>query len=517
MDVEFVGDWSGDDVERLSGMLAKSLGVDPGGGAEALVPSLDDNPVGLLSPRQKHLIGLLRQAGSAFLGDGGAVLSKSVVPDHVCGPDCTEDHAWEYAYGWGELSKAIGSLKRVKGVTYRLNANNRWEKFGVKGGGGDDPELQFAPQDGEFGRGIYLEVGEPHGWLRVRLRLAIAPEHLLTDTQFYELEEDLAGNVESALNARGIRAIAQVQGDKVSLVVVRRGGDIEIQGAIANSGALPSTPTYRYRIVRFDPQEDGIVADVEVSPDQEPAPLGKAAVTESKVLFPPGSPLAGCPLIAVHRPPLSRSLVRAAVARCQQDGVDLSDIRIRLAAAVPDFLPMGTWVFCLPSTPEIVLVAHDPYQAIAQYSSYLVHRLRDYVVAGALPGDEALEVAERAINLTPDWWLEMLIKRYAGAIKAAQRVGNLMAGSHPQNFGLGIDSAWVPYLELLQARGVAHWGDRRSIMMAIAEDYRVAHDPAGLPNTVTMAWDILCPELARLCQQTVLSLLSTYPQQEPHG
>jgi hypothetical protein len=43
---------------------------------------------------------------------------------------------------------------------------------------------------------------------------------------------------------------------------------------------------------------------------------------------------------------------------------------------------------------------------------------------------------------------------------------------------------------LLAGRGLAHWGNRRAIAECMAEDYRRAFDPAGLPNEVTMAWDL---------------------------
>ncbi|MDA0269049.1 MAG: hypothetical protein O3A14_19340 [Cyanobacteria bacterium] len=502
-EIEFVGDWPESEAKAIAQSLQKSLGVGSGGGAEALVQDLEDNPTpGLLSKRQRRLIDLWRQAGSgAFQGAiaGGGDLAKalsSTQVEHQCGPGCLHD--WESVYGWGSLAKAVGSLKRENGVTYRLNANNRWERFEAASGGGEvDPELRFYPSDGEFGRGVYLAVGEPSGWLRVRLRIDVTPAEVLSDEQFYELENDLAADTGLLLTNKGIKAIAKTEGDRVSMLMIRNSGDIEVQGAIAGSGTLPEGTDYRYRLVRLSPQPDGIVADVEVSPpDSEP--LSKGAITESKVLFAPGSPLNGSPLVAVHRPALSRTLVRKAVERCKLDGVNLDGIRVKLAAAVPDFLPKSTVAFCLPEDRAIVLVAHDPAAAIAQQAQMLTRRLQTAVRAGAISGEEALDILQRATSLSPEWWLEMLIKRYAGAIHAAA-LGCIMTTD---------DNPWGRYLDLLRARGVEHWGDRKAISECMAEDYRVAHDPAGLPNLHTMLWDVACPEIARMAQQVLLNAIA---------
>jgi hypothetical protein len=505
-EIELVGDWDETQAHQIAAGLKKSLGVGEGGGAEALVQDLDDNPLpGLLSKRQKRLIDLWRKAGAeafqgAIAGDGAELTKalESTQVEHRCGPGCIHD--WDSTYGVGGLTKAVGSLKREDGVTYRFNENRRWERFeGPKGGGDVDPELRFLPSNGEFGRGVYLTVGEPAGWLRVRLRLNVAPEEMLTDEQFYELENDLTVDTGLLLTNKGIKAIAKTEGDRVSLVMVRNSGDIEIQGAIAGSGQLPDGDDYRYQLVRLSPQPDGIVADVELAPATT-EPLTKAAITDAKVLFSPGSPLNGSPLVPVDRPVLPRALVRKAVERCKLDGVDLDGIRIRLAAAVPDFLPPETVAFCLPSDRAIVLVAHDPAAAIARQAQMLTRRLQTAVRAGAIAGDEALDILQRATDLTPEWWLEMLIKRYAGATHVAA-AGCIMAGG---------DHPWGRYLDLLRARGVEHWGDRRAIAECMAEDYRVAHDPAGLPNLHTMLWDTACPEISRMCQQHLLSEISAH-------
>lgn len=516
-EIEFIGDWNRAQAEAIAASLQKSLGAGDGGGAEALVPDLEDNPTpGLLSKRQRRLIDLWRQAGSeAFQGaiaddSLGKALGSSTWVDpqteHRCGPDC--DHDWESVYGGdslsrrGVLSKAIGSLKRENGVTYRLNANNRWERFAVPQGSGNvDPELRFFPTNGEFGQGVYLAVGEPAGWLRVRLRINVAPTEMISDEQFYDLENDLTFNTPLLLTNKGVKAIAKTEGDRVSLLMVRSSSDIEVQGAISGSGVLPEGNDYRYKLVRLSPQQDSLVVDVEVTPP-DAEPLTKAAITESKVLFTPGSPLNGSPLVPVHRPPLPRALVRAAVERCKLDGVDLNGIRIKLAAVVPDFLPPDTVAFCLPEDQAIVLVAHDPVVAIANQAQMLTRRLKTAVRAGAIGGEEALDILQRATALTPEWWLEMLIKRYAGAIHGA-RAGCIMGGG---------DHPWGRYLSLLRARGAEHWGDRRAIAECMAEDYRVAHDPAGIPNLQTMLWDVACPEIARMAQQVLLSEL-TQPEQ----
>ncbi|MDA0866000.1 MAG: hypothetical protein O2890_06215 [Cyanobacteria bacterium] len=488
-EVEFVGDWSQAEAEAIATSIQKSLGVGEGGGAEVTVQDLEDNPVpGLLSKRQKRLIDLWREAGghafeSAIAGNDGLAKSTTVDSGHECGPDCIHD--WDEVYGLGSLTKAVtGALRRdEKGRTYQFNANGRWQRFEPGRGRGDiDPELRFFPEDGEFGKGVYLQVGEPSGWLRVRLRIDAVPAEMLTDEQFYELENDLTVSTGLLLTNKGVKAIAKTEGDRVSLLMVRNTGDIEVMGAIANSGQLPQGD-HTYRLGRFSPQDDSIVADVEVAP-REVEGLSKAAIVESKRLFAAGSPLNGSPLVASDEPVLSRQWVRAAVDRCKLDGVNLDGIKIRLTTMRPDFLP-ETAAFCLPRDRTIVLVAHDPEREINRLTEMLTRRLQAAVRAEAIAGDEALDILHKGTCLTPEWWLEMLIKRYAGAIRCFE-VGCVMVESSPE--------VWRHYLGLLGARGGEHWANRRAIAECMAEDYRVAHDPAGLPNLVTLPWDVAVPE-----------------------
>ena len=68
---------------------------------------------------------------------------------------------------------------------------------------------------------------------------------------------------------------------------------------------------------------------------------------------------------------------------------------------------------------------------------------------------------------------------------------------------------YAQYLKLLAGRGLKFWADDRSTLReCMAEDYRYAHDPYGLPNLVTLEWDLAVPSIARMSQQVLLSLLN---------
>jgi hypothetical protein len=113
-----------------------------------------------------------------------------------------------------------------------------------------------------------------------------------------------------------------------------------------------------------------------------------------------------------------------------------------------------------------------------------------------MPGDVALEILARGARLNPQWYLEMCIKRMVGAILCDRTFPDLPPAG---------------YLDFLSGRGVEFWGDRQSIYECMAEDYRCAHDPSGLPNMVAMEFDSAVPALARTCQQALLRGLNAVP------
>lgn len=502
--VEFIGDWQPEEVERASDALKKSLSGEPGGGAEVTIPQIGDNPIQtMLSKRQKRLIELLRQAGSAALH--GPELQKSAAEstdvdseEHVCGPNC--DHSW---LGYGSLEKAaVGEIKRdAKGRAYRFSAKSRWERFdpGAGGGGVVDPgQFRFSPVDGPFGRGVYFPVAAgPSGAMRIRLGLHLSPNAMITADDFHSMESDFAQDLELMLERQGVRAVAQVEQGKVTLLCIRSVGDIEVLGAVAGSGALPPGGDWEYHLVSLTPQDDHFTADVEVVARGGALNLQKAAITSTSKVF-QGGALAGSPVVPNGKPAIDRQLLRRAVERCRADGVPVGDVSIRLVEGAPDFLGMTRYAFCLPGENTVYLMNHDPSEALNRQVKMLTARLRRGVEAGAIAADEALDLMQIASGMDEEWWLESLLKRHIGALLCA-RVGCVMSTEA---------EGWRGYINLLAGRGLEFWGDRRSIAEAMAEDYRCAFDPAGLPNRVTIFWDVACPELARLCQQKLLSALS---------
>jgi hypothetical protein len=42
----------------------------------------------------------------------------------------------------------------------------------------------------------------------------------------------------------------------------------------------------------------------------------------------------------------------------------------------------------------------------------------------------------------------------------------------------------------------------------MAEDYRCCFEPTGLPNEVTMIWDMVTPAIARMSQQRLMEVLT---------
>jgi hypothetical protein len=501
--VEFIGDWDQSQAEAIALSLQKSLGVGDGGGAEATVQQLEDNPIQtLLSKRQKKLLELLRRAGEKAFE--GAALQKSAEPvEHECGPDC--NHDWGlYQLGSTDLAKAVGSLKRdAQGRTYKMNANNRWERFEPGAGGGALPEFRFHEHDGPFGDGVYFPVlREPSGYLRLRVRANLHPGELISDEQFYSLETDFAQELGGVLDSKGVRAIAQTEGDTVTLLCVRNPMDLQVLGAVANSGNLPGGGEYEYRLVNLTPADDHIVIDVEVAPGGgAETPQGSELIKAARAFG--GTALSGTVLTPVSTPALDRGLVRHAVERCRLDGVPVDEVSIQVVSGVPDFLPGHVCAFCLPGEEVVYLVNHDPGEAIRRRLTMLTRQLRAATLQGALPSDVALDVLLAAQEIDPEWWLEGLIKRYVGAILCA-RVGCIMA--------IEDTTPWASYLGLLAGRGLSEWCDRRTLAECMAEDYRRAFDPAGLPNSVTMLYDLAVPQLARMAQQKLVEIVAGVPK-----
>jgi hypothetical protein len=495
-ELEFIGDWTPDEAQAIAQQLQKSLGVGDGGGAEVTVQHLEDNPIQqLVSKRQKRLIELLRAGASAAFD--GAALGKAA-DEHECGPGCA--HSWDdYQLGNDALLKSVGKLKRdAQGRIYRMNANSRWERFSSGPNYEGLPEFRFSATHGAFGRGVYFPVlTAPQGYLRLRLRANLSGQELISDEQFHVLEDDFAQDISKVLDSKGVRGIVQTEGETVTLLCVRSPSDLQVLGAVADSGQLPPGPTFEYRLVKLTPAEDHWVIDVEVAPAVDgPSPQGYELLKAARVF--PDSPLSGTVLTTVGTgATLDRRMVREAVERCKLDGVPVDEVQIRLVDGVPDFLPPETYVYCLPSQGTIYLAHHDPGAALAKHQRMLTRELRTATRAG-MPAELALDTILAAQEIDPQWWLEHHIKRYTGAILLARRHDITTAPDA---------GPWGRYLGLLAGRGLAHWGNRRAIAECMAEDYRRAFDPAGLPNEVTMAWDLAVPAIARMAQQELLKAL----------
>ena len=498
MELEFIGDWPPDAAQAIAATLQKSLGTDAGGGAESTLQQLEDNPIQqMLSKRQKRLLELLQEAGAKTFA---TPLAKTLwTEDHECGPDC--NHQWDY--GLNDLSKAVqGAIKHdAQGRTYQLNSHNRWQRYSV----GDVPQptgnFRFTTEPGIYGRGIYLPILEsPQGYARLRVRLNLSPAELISDDQFYELEDNFAEDLSLALDRQGVRGIVQTNGDAVSLLCVRSPDDLQVLGLINGSGIVPSGPNYRYRLSSFTVEDDHWQLDLELSPmgDTEP-PQGAEALTKAaRARVFNNTPLSGTKLVPGARGQLSRQLLRDACDRCRADGVFIRDFTIKLVPGRPDWLPATTKAFCYPPTQTIYLVDHDPTDAIAQRLRMLSRELTSAAHHGAIDYSQALITLQNALELTPQWWLEHLLKQHAGACLMARQHDLLTANDY---------GPWQPYLALLPARGLEYWSNRHAIVECMSHDFRLAFDPSGLPNPVTMLWDLVTPAIARLSQQRLVGIM----------
>ncbi len=480
MRIQFEGDWTPEDAQTIAQVLQKSLSMGDSGLAELTPVSLSSDIPALLSGRQRKLLELLRKMGTTAL---------------LCEPEeeCADRPDWEEYGRPSALSKALGQLKTTEHGTYTLNANGRWQRFNSEGSSYTPaPQFSFAVVDGVFGMGVYFPVLDaPQGGVRVRVRLNLKPEQLIDASEFYELDADLSQDTETVLDHRNVRAIVQTQGNAAILLVVRHIDDLIPLGVLKGSGKLQGD--FHYALVKLDEREDHWVADLELIEDSQS--LNKAAGT-GRLRWESASLLKGSPLVRTSAPELDRSLVRKAVDRCKLDGVDLSTVQIKLSPGVPDFLPKMTHAFCLPSDGVVWLCPHDPQGAIGGFCESLATRLQNAVQTGAMPGDIALDILARAARLSPQWWLESLIKTKVGAILCDRQWGIFDGGEVP-----GV------YMDRLVGRGVQFWGNRRSVLECMAEDFRCAYDPAGVPNLITLEFDAAVPALARASQQTLLSLL----------
>lgn len=488
MEIEFIGDWAESDAAAIARSLQKSLGMGDGIAEELNPPAVSDFP-SLLSARQKKLLEMLRQAGGRAL--------------ELCaeGEECDSDRPdWsDYAQPMAKGLTA-GQIRITPKGRFRLNQKRRWEKIDD----GDGPEItapigtfEFPLTDGEYGRGVYLPVlPTATGGVRLRVRLALAPEQLISDEQFFDYENDLSQDTELILDSHQVRAIARSTNDgTVDLLMVREPDDIRPLGIVAGSGAIPSG-TPRFNLVSLQEGDGYLTADIEMVDNGNTDFLAKSASISRHSSLQSASLLHGTKLVRTSAPPLDRALVRHAIERCKSDGLSFDAVQVCLVQGVPDFLPKMTRAFCLPSDAKVCLCPHDPQGAIASQCSELAKRLQAAVSSNAIAPDMALDILARASQLDPQWWLEGVIKRYVGAVLCERQWDVLNGGQPPER-----------YMALLVGRGVQHWGNRRAIAECMAEDFRCAYDPAGLPNLVTMEWDAAVPGLARASQQLLLTLL----------
>lgn len=453
-EIIFEGDFTDAQITQATEALRKSLSIESGGGAEVTV---------------QQTIG-----GTALTAK-----QRKLIEQWKAGNDC------ENPPDWTEYLNKAGEIKTTSKGTYRKNENDRWERMNTQATATEVGEFQFPSRMGIYGRAVYMPVAEmPGDGIKMRALLNVSAGSWITDDEFQSIATDHAADTDFLLDARSVGAIAVEQDGRVTELVVRHQGDIEILGIIPNSGK-PPVGQVQYRIVAVDRQPDRTLIDIELADDSNI--LEKSASSKPHVTLQSDSYLGGTKLVRTSAPKLDRGLVNRAIARCKLDGVDFTDIQVHCIAGVPDFLGKMTSGFCLPSDGVINLCPHDPQAAIAYLSSQLCDRMRVAVSAGIISGVDAIDILEKALKLNPEWWLEMLIKRLVGAIVMERRFGIIANGTMP-----------IGVRDNLMMRGLQHWGlDRRRVLEAIAEDYRVMHDPAGLPNLITLEWDMLLPNIAR--------------------
>ncbi|MBD2019307.1 hypothetical protein H6F43_03805 [Leptolyngbya sp. FACHB-36] len=343
----------------------------------------------------------------------------------------------------------------------------------------------FPLVDGAFGKGVYFPVALSDTAPQLRLRVDITPEQLINESDFESLDFNLTTDLDTVLDANGVQGVLQHAGDRPTALMIRNPDNLLVLGVLASHPGP-------YQVISMQPEPDHLILDLASVGNS----LTKSVSVSRRATLCSQSHLNGSRLVRSSAPPLDRGLVRRAIERCRADGVNLEEIQVCLSPGKPDFLTGMVHAFCLPSDGVVHLCPHDPLSAIASLARQLSDRLRVAVRSGALSPDTALELLALCAQMTPEWWLEMLIKRYAGAILVDRKFG-LMNGGNPPSV----------YMNLLAGRGVAIWGNRRTIAECMAEDYRVAFTPAGLPNFQCLEIDAAVPGIARSCQQRLVELL----------
>lgn len=455
----FEGDWSDDEIGQIAPLL-KSFGM----GDSAGIPDTLTLPTiapGLLSKRQKELIELWRNAGTAAM-------------------EFNEDEEPDRLLDWSEydLHKTVVGARKTNpktGTQYQFTAKHRWQKTGGTSKTSVPSELinfRFPIAPGKFGEGVYLPAGEQLGNLLIRVRINIKESELISPDKFDDLEEDMNVDMSLVLDAQEIKGI--VSGDGL---MVRSPSDIEIMGILNGSGSIPSGVP-KFVLVDLVNRDDYLLADIAFG--EESAPLEKSISDGS---------IQGTRLLPAS-PSLNRELVREAIAHCKEASIPVDQIKVRILPGIPDFLPHTTHAFCLPIDGIIHLCPHDPDSAIADFLRQLGDRLWHGLNQNAISSEDAFSVLQSATQLTASDWLQMLLTRFTGAILIERS-----------------QSLWGDYLKLLSGRGVEYWGDRGAIAECMAEDYRCALSP-GIPNLITLEWDLASPAIARLAQQTLLNTLN---------
>jgi len=375
------------------------------------------------------------------------------------------------------LSKTVVGARKVNpktGKQYQFTSKHRWQAIGGEAKTtvpSDLVNFRFPIAPGKFGEGVYLAAGEQRDRLLIRVRIKIKDSELINPEQLEELDEDITADLSLVLDARQVKGVISADG-----LMVRSPADIEILGILDGSGSVPSGVP-KFVLVDLVRQGDFMMADVAF--DEESAPLEKS-ITDGAI--------AGTRLMPVDAS-LDRELVRAAIAQCKENGIPIDQVQVRILPGVPDFLPPDTHGFCLPVDGVVNLCPHDPDVAIANFLRQMGDRLQRGLTEGANIPEDAFLTLYTAVQMTAVDWLAMLITRYVGAILIARSPGR-----------------WGDYLKLLGGRGVGFWHDRGAIAECMAEDYRCAMMPSVL-NLITLEWDLACPAIARLSQQTLLNAL----------
>jgi hypothetical protein len=474
----FEGDWTPDEIDRHTTMF-KSLGMDSASGLEAPTAIAPDFPK-LISDRQRKLLEMMRSAGKAAL-------------------EQEEDPCVDRAPEWDEYTlnkSAIGSVRSdpETGRLYRLNQHNRWESFRRDSGAFNtaEPAIALHPSLGEFGEGVYFQVGQSSGNAQLRVSIAAMPDQAIDQDEYDALVQDLSSNVDLILDSKGVKVVMKVDGETVTSLMVRDRSDISILGLLPNSGAVPDRIT-GYKLLSFQQRDKAIVADVELMGDTEA--LEKSAKSLRRKTLASATHLDGAKLVSVGGT-VDRALVRSVIQQLKHDGVSFEHVRVSIIQGVPDFLPRSTSVFCIPADRTVYICPHDSQAGISRLVQQTGDRLSHAVAIGAVPADEALKLMVQLGKLTPEGWLSMVLTRCIGGVLAVDRSGIF----------LELDPQWQPYLRLLSGRGISYWGNRKAIAQVMAEDYRCAIDPT-IPNLFTLEWDLACPAIARMCQQLLIKLV----------